>query len=136
MEHDLLKMLLGGEVDAVIYGADLPNDPRLATVIENPQEEAMKWYAKHKCVPVNHMVVVTKKLAQSNPAAVKAVYDLLLKGRHANPPKPGEPDTAPFGFDTVRPAVELICEYAFQQRIIPRRFSFDEIFEDAHKILG
>lgn len=135
MEHDLLTMLLAGEVDAVIYGADLPDDPRLATVIENPQDEAMKWYAKHKCVPVNHMVVVTKALAQSNPGAVKAVYELLLKGKQANPPKPGAPDTTPFGFEAVRPGVELISEYAFQQRIIPRRFLFDEIFEDAHKIL-
>ena len=42
MEHDLMKMLLAGEVDAVIYGADLPDDPRLATVIENPQDEAQE----------------------------------------------------------------------------------------------
>ena len=62
-----MKMLLAGEVDAVIYGADLPDDPRLATVIENPQEEAKKWYAKHKCVPINHMVCVTEKLAKENP---------------------------------------------------------------------
>jgi 4,5-dihydroxyphthalate decarboxylase len=136
MEHDLLTMLLGGEVDAVIYGADLPDDPRLASVIENPQEEARKWYAKHGCVPINHMVVVSEKLAKSNPAAVKAVYELLLKGKKTNPGKPGEPDTSPFGFEAVRPAVELIAEYAFQQRIIPRKFSFDEIFADAHKILG
>jgi 4,5-dihydroxyphthalate decarboxylase len=136
MEHDLMKMLLAGEVDSVIYGADLPDDPRLATVIENPQEEAKKWYAKHKCVPINHMVVVTEKLAKENPAAVRAAYELLLKGKEANPGKPGEPDMTPFGFDAVRPGVELASEYAFQQRIIPRRFSFDEIFADARKILG
>lgn len=135
MEHDLMKMLLAGEVDAVIYGADLPDDPRLATVIENPQEDAKKWYAKHKCVPINHMVCVTEKLAKENPAAVKAVYELMLKGKQANPGKPGEPDMSPFGFDAVRPAVELAAEYAYQQRIIPRRFSFDEIFADAQKIL-
>ena len=136
MEHDLMKMLLAGEVDAVIYGADLPDDPRLATVIENPQDEAMKWYAKHKVVPINHMVCVTEKLAKSNPEAVKAVYELLRKGKEDNPPKPGAIDTAPIGFEAVRPGVELVAEYAFQQRIIPRRFSFDEIFEDARKILG
>ena len=136
MEHDLMKMLLADEVDAVIYGADLPDDPRLATVIEDPREEAKKWYAKHKCVPINHMVCVTEKIAKESPAAVKAVYELLLKGKHANPGKPGEPDMNPFGFEAVRPAVELAAEYAFQQRIIPRRFSFDEIFADARKILG
>lgn len=136
MEHDLMKMLLAGEVDAVIYGADLPDDPRLATVIENPQAEAMKWYEKHKVVPINHMVCVTEKLAKSNPGAVKAVYELLRSEKAKHPPKPGQPDTSPFGFDAVRPGVELIAEYAYQQRIIPRRFSFDEIFADARKILG
>ena len=136
MEHDLMKMLLSQEVDAVIYGAYLPDDPRLATVIENPQEEAKKWYEKHKCVPINHMVCVTEKLAKENPAAVKAVYEALVKAKQANPPKPGEPDTAPYGFDAVRPGVELIAEYAYQQRITPKRFSFDEIFADAKKILG
>src|SRR6186997_1473655 len=85
MEHDLMKMLLAGDVDAVIYGADLPDDPRLATVIEDPKGDAMKWYAKYKCVPINHMVCVTEKLATENPAAVKAVYDTLksLKDQHA-----------------------------------------------------
>jgi len=136
MEHDLMKMLLAGEVDAVIYGADLPDDPRLATVIEHPKEEAMKWYAKYKCVPINHMVCVTEKLAKENPAAVKAVYDTLKKLKDANPAKPGDPDTAPFGFDAVRPGVELAAQYAYEQRIIPRKFSFDEIFEGARKILG
>jgi 4,5-dihydroxyphthalate decarboxylase len=135
MEHNLLDMLLGGEVDAVIYGADLPDDPRLDTVIENPQVEAMKWYEKHKCVPINHMVCVTEHLAKTNPAAVKSVYETLVKAKQANPPKAGEPDTAPYGFDAVRPGVELISEYAYQQRITPRRFSFDEIFADAQKIL-
>ena len=105
-------------------------------MIENPQEEAKKWYAKHKCVPINHMVCVTEKLAKENPAAVKAVYEALVKAKQANPPKPGEPDTAPYGFDAVRPGVELIAEYAYQQRITPKRFSFDEIFADAKKILG
>ena len=136
MEHDLMKMLLSQEVDAVIYGADLPDDPRLDTVIENPKAEAMKWYEKHKCVPINHMVCVTEKLAKENPAAVKAVYDALVKAKQANPPKPGEPDTAPYGFDAVRPGVELISEYAYQQRITPKRFSFDEIFAPAKAILG
>jgi len=46
MEHDLLEMLLAREIDAVIYGANLPDDPRLKTVIENPKEEAANWFKK------------------------------------------------------------------------------------------
>jgi 4,5-dihydroxyphthalate decarboxylase len=135
LEYDLMKMMLDKEVDAVVYGLDLPDDPRLKTVIEDPAGDAKAWYAKHGCVPINHMIVVTKALAKSEPAAVKAVYNALLKGKEANPPKPGAPDTTPFGFKAVRPGMELIIDYAYQQKIIPKRYSVDELFEDAHRIL-
>jgi len=135
MEHNLLDMLLGGEVDAVIYGADLPDDPRLKTVIENPQEEAKTWFQKHGCVPINHMVVVTEKLAKEHPEAVKAFYELLRKGKTATMPSGDAIETTPFGFEATRPALELIIQYAYQQKIIPKRYSVDEIYADAHRIL-
>jgi 4,5-dihydroxyphthalate decarboxylase len=135
LEYDLMKMMMDREVDAVIFGLELPDDPRIKTVIEDPRGDAQKWYQAHGCVPINHMVVVKKSLAQNEPAAVKAAYQAMLKSRQAAPAKPGEPDTAPFGFDAVRPGMELIIDYAFQQKIIPRRYSVDELFADAHRIL-
>jgi len=133
---DMTKMVLEGELDAAIFGGALPTDPRLKSVIPDPETAWKAWYAKHGIVPINHMVCVTEKLANENPGAVKAVYEALVKAKQANPPKPGEPDTAPYGFDAVRPGVELISEYAYQQRITPKRFSFDEIFAPAKAILG
>jgi hypothetical protein len=60
----------------------------------------------------------------------------LFNAIQATPPTGGEPDTAPYGFDAVRPGVELISEYAYQQRITPKHFSFEEIFAPAKAILG
>ncbi len=100
-DKDITQMLIGGEIDAAIYGAELPKDARLKSVIENPEAEAKTWYAKHKLVPVNHMVVVTDELAKSNPAAVTELYRLLEAGRKATPPQ-GEIDIAPFGKDANR----------------------------------
>jgi 4,5-dihydroxyphthalate decarboxylase len=59
-DKSLLKMLREGELDAAIYGADLPNDPTLTSLIPDPQAAALKWYARHRVVPINHMVVCSK----------------------------------------------------------------------------
>ena len=45
-DKNLLKMLREGELDAAIYGADLPNDPTLKCVIADPEAAALKWYAQ------------------------------------------------------------------------------------------
>ena len=45
---DMTKMLIDGELDAAIYGAELPNDARLQSVIPDPDAAARAWYAKHR----------------------------------------------------------------------------------------
>ncbi len=67
-------MLIDGELDAAIYGAELPKDPRLQSLIRDPDAAAQAWYGQHGLVPVNHMVVVTEALARANPAAVAELY--------------------------------------------------------------
>jgi 4,5-dihydroxyphthalate decarboxylase len=126
-DKDITKMLLDGEIDAAIYGAELPKDPRLKTVIENPEQEAKDWYARHRLVPVNHMVVVTDELANSNPAAVIELYRLLEAGRKAAPPQ-GEVDIAPFGKEENRKCLELLTMYCVQQKLLARAPSFDSLF--------
>jgi 4,5-dihydroxyphthalate decarboxylase len=136
MERDLLSMLLGREIDAAIYGADLPDDPRLKTVIEDPKEEAMRWFKKQAVVPINHMVVVKKSLVEQQPHVVKQVYELLRAGKTSTLPSSDVIETTPFGIEATRPGLELIIDYAHQQKIIPRRYSVDEIYEDAARIIG
>ena len=126
-EQDITKMLIAGELDAAIYGAALPGDPRLKSVIADPDAEARAWYAKHHLVPVNHMVVVTEKLARANPQAVAELYRLLEAGKQAAG-APGPIDTAPFGKEANRPGLDLLISYAFQQGLIPRRIGVDELW--------
>lgn len=127
--QDITKMLIAGELDAAIYGAAMPDDPRLKSVVENPDADAKAWYGKHGVVPVNHMVVVTDELAKSQPQAVAEFYRLLEEGKRvAGLPKPGGPDTTPFGREANRACLELLTTYAVQQKLIPRRLSFDELW--------
>jgi 4,5-dihydroxyphthalate decarboxylase len=126
-DQDLTQMLMAGEIDAAIYGAALPGDPRLQSVIADPDAAARQWYAKHHLVPVNHMVVVTEELARANPQAVAGLYRLLEAGKRAAG-HAGPIDTSPFGKDANRPCLELLIGYALQQGLIARRLAVDELW--------
>ena len=128
-DQDITDMLIAGELDAAIYGAALPKDPRLQSVIPDPDVAARAWYGKHGLVPINHMVVVTDELARSNPKAVAELYRLLEEGRKvAGLPAPGAIDTAPFGKEANRPCLELLVSYAVQQGLLSHGLSFNSLW--------
>jgi 4,5-dihydroxyphthalate decarboxylase len=133
---DVTKMLLDGELDAAIFGGNIPSDPRLKSVIAEPETAAKAWYNKHATVPVNHMVVVKSALAKSDPGAVREIFRMLKAAKTAaGLPKAGAIDTIPFGFAAVKPALELMSNYALEMKIIPRRFSFEELFDETTRAL-
>jgi 4,5-dihydroxyphthalate decarboxylase len=133
---DMTKMLLDGELDAAIFGGNIPSDPRLKSVIAEPETAAKAWYKKHATVPVNHMVVVKSALAKSDPATVREIFRMLQAAKKAaGLPKPDAIDTIPFGFAAVKPALELMSSYALEMKIIPRRFSVEELFDDTARAL-
>ena len=124
---DITEMLLAGELDAAIYGAAMPKDARLKSVIADPDGEAKQWYAKHHLVPVNHMVTVTEELAKANPDAVAELYRMLEASRAAAGMS-GPIDPAPFGKEKNRRCLELLIGYAVQQHQIPRVLSVDDLW--------
>jgi 4,5-dihydroxyphthalate decarboxylase len=136
-DKNLLKMLREGELDAAIYGADLPSDPALRSVIAEPEAAAQRWYAQHEVVPINHMVVVTERLARSQPEIVREIYRVLLAAKTAaGLPKAGEIDFLPFGVEACRPALQTVINYAWQQNLIPRAIEVEELFDTTTRALG
>jgi 4,5-dihydroxyphthalate decarboxylase len=128
-DQDMTKMLIAGELDAAIYGAAMPDDPRLKSVIPDPQSAAESWYARHGFVPVNHMVVVTDELARTNPDAVAELYRLLEAGRQAaGLPKPGERDAVPFGKAATQQSLALLLSYARQQNLVSQSLTVDALW--------
>jgi 4,5-dihydroxyphthalate decarboxylase len=133
---DMTRMVLDGELDAAIFGTVIPADPRLKSVIPDPDAAAQDWYKTYGTVPLNHMVVVKNSLSQSDPGAVREVFRMLHDSKKAaGLPKPGAIDTLPFGFDAVRPALDLMSAYALEMKIIPRRYSVEELFDDTTRAL-
>jgi 4,5-dihydroxyphthalate decarboxylase len=132
---DMHAMLLAGEIDAAIYGAELPTDPRLKSVIPEPEAAAQAWHRKHGVAPVNHLVVVKTDLVRAQPRAVAEVCRLLAAAKRAAPAAT-RIDPAPFGIAANRPALELIIDYCLQHGMIPRRFSVDELFAEAEELIA
>lgn len=133
----LLSMLRSGEIDAAILGNDLPDDPDFTPLIDNAAAADREWYARHGYVPINHVVVVTEDLARTHPQAVRAVYELLKRGKESVAAQnAGTPDKLLFGYDALRGPLEETIQYCEQQKLLPRKLSVDEIFADSLRILG
>ncbi|HEY1364676.1 MAG TPA: hypothetical protein VGF60_20700 [Xanthobacteraceae bacterium] len=142
-DRNLLQLLREGELDAAIYGADLPSDPGLRSVIPDPESAARKWFAQHRVVPINHMVVVSEQIAKSSPEVVREVYRLLRESKclagaaAAGARKDSEAaiDFLPFGVSACRPALQTIIGYALQQSLIPRKIAVEELFDETTREL-
>jgi 4,5-dihydroxyphthalate decarboxylase len=133
---ELLKMLLDGEVDAAVMRDTSLPDPRLKRLIPDPDKAAREWHAKNRAIQINHMVVVRQSLSQSDPDAVREVYRLLREAKRRSPaPAAGELDMTPFGVEANRRNLEVVIDYVYQQRLIPKRFGVDELFDDLTRSL-
>ncbi len=133
---ELVAMLLAGEIDAAILPA-VPTDPRLRPLIHNPGMAAETWSRKYRALQINHMVAVKASLSKSHPEAVREIYRLLAQSKKAAKlPREGELDTNPFGLEANRRNLEVVIDYVHQQRMIPRRFAVDELFDDVTRKLG
>ncbi|MGA8968689.1 MAG: hypothetical protein WB499_05635 [Pseudolabrys sp.] len=131
----LVQMLLEGELDAAIVGDNLP-DPRLAPLIPDADAVARKWAEMHGGVPINHMMVVRGTISKSRPDLVKEIYRMLRESRRAVPPPDGGVlDPWRFGVEANRASLEIIIDYSFRQKLIPRIFSVDELFDDCTRAL-
>jgi 4,5-dihydroxyphthalate decarboxylase len=127
---ELVNMLLEGEIDAAIVGA-VPKDPRLKPLIPDPAAAARDWHRKNSAVQINHMVAVKQSLSASDPRAVREIYRLLVESkRAAGLPTDGGLDLNPFGVEANRRNLEIAIDYVHQQRLIPRRFTVNELFDD------
>jgi len=123
----IVPMLLDGELDAVL--GESSDDPRIKSLFGDPQAEAQRWYAKHKVVPINHLVVMRAHDVAAAPDDAREVYRLLREGKRLAGPA-AAPDPTPFGVEANRPSLAMIAEYAFQQRLLPRRVSVDDMFAE------
>jgi len=128
-DKSLKDMLLDGELDAAMLGDEMPDDPRLRTVVPDPKAAAEAWYRQTGAIPVNHLAVVSEALCRERPDVVRELSRLLNESKERVGPVEGI-DTRPSGIEALRPGLELAIRYSRQQGLICREMSVEELFDD------
>jgi 4,5-dihydroxyphthalate decarboxylase len=126
---DMAQMLLDGELDAAVVGDKLP-DPKLKILISDSEKAAAAWAEKHG-TPINHMLVVRSDLSRTRPDVVREVFRMFKESRDVAI-QAGNKNAAQlkFGIEANRPALEAIINIAYSQKLIPRCYAVDELFDD------
>ena len=138
------ELLLSGAVDAAL-GEVAVDVPEIKPLIPDARNVAFESFRRTGVYPINHGVVVKNTVLKAMPwigeeltrafEAAKAEYRKDMKGNEiaswdkaatVNAAVVGDP--YPFGIENNRKALETITQYAFDQKMIPRRYSVEELF--------
>ncbi|HEY3684077.1 MAG TPA: ABC transporter substrate-binding protein [Streptosporangiaceae bacterium] len=122
IDGSIADALYAGRVDAAILGRS--GAPDLAPLVADHAEQDRRWFERHGCVPVNHLVTVTDDLVNGHPEVVREVYRALGAGiarstENAATSAGGLPPAVRSGLGNVRTAVELAAGYAHRQGLVP-----------------
>lgn len=123
----IVQMLIDGELDAML--GEKVDHPDLKPLFADTAAEEKAWFEKTRVKSINHMVVVSERLCSDNPAAVREIHRLLDASAALAPAAPR------FNAEEMRRSLDLIIRYCTQQKLIPRAFSVDELFDDVTRAL-
>ena len=126
-DRSLLEMLETGEIDAAIFGNDLPDLPWLTSVIANPNEAAADAFARSGVVPINHVLSVSRAALDHEPDLTGRLVALFRAAKRRMPVSV-EPDLFPIGLQEMRPSLEALVSTVLDQGLVPRELSVDELF--------
>ena len=121
----LESMLKAGEIDAAIFGNDMPKDPAFRPVYADAEAAGAAFQAAHGFVPVNHLLVARADVARDRAPALAALLGLLA---HAG--------AAVSARAALAPALTLAARYCAEQGLTSRQLTLDEIWEGTPPALG
>ncbi|WP_050469792.1 hypothetical protein [Herbaspirillum chlorophenolicum] len=133
---EMLQMLLDGELDAAVFGNDLPSHEDIAPLIPDHVAADKLWHEQHGFVPYNHIAVMHRAVAEARPDSVRAVYSLLRQGKDAVADPIALRKRVPDGLEAMRGPLEQIIGFCERQQLMPRKIGVDEIFADCLHYLG
>jgi 4,5-dihydroxyphthalate decarboxylase len=139
------QMLLAGEIDAAI-GAEGADSPDIKQLIPNAAEVEVEWFKKHGVYPINHMITVKNDLVASNPGILEQLFAAFKEAKQANMKQLEGPgpfsaadqnmirlkgivgDPLPYGVEPNRRAIEMAAQFAYEQHIVPKVYTVEELF--------
>jgi 4,5-dihydroxyphthalate decarboxylase len=105
------------------------------TLVPEPQAAAKDWFAREGVVPINHMFVVHQDISKNRPDIVRELYRMVVESRALA--EGGVPAIfPPIGLEANRKGLQMAIDWSLDQKLIPRRLSVDELFDDVTGSLG
>jgi 4,5-dihydroxyphthalate decarboxylase len=160
-ETNLGAMMLAGELDAALLyiragagdlvdrsRADLAHHPAIAPLFRDTLAEGVRYFRKTGIFPINHGMVIRRKIAEKHPWAVLNIYKAFEEAHAlaerervqqaeyhvltgALPPEAEAALARPamrHGIAANRATLEAAAQYSHEQGLTPRRLELDEIF--------
>jgi 4,5-dihydroxyphthalate decarboxylase len=121
----LEAMLKAGEIDAAIFGNDMPKDPAFRPVYADAEAAGATFKAMHGFVPVNHLLVARSDIAQDRVPALAALLGLLAHSGAAVSTRAA-----------LAPALSLAARFCAEQGLTTRPLTLDDIWKDTPTALG
>ena len=131
---DLLNMLHDGELDAIIVGNDVPDDPELDSVFPDPAAAAEAFWSKHDFVPINHVVVIRTEHALERTGAARRARRAVcrLQGRK----RQAEAGARPFAVRRAPSSLRrMACGCALDRVAAAPAFNLQGLWRTARRLL-
>ncbi len=139
----LIDLLRGGDTAAAILGliAIEGEDAPPVPVISNWDEAEQAWEQRYSGIPINHMLTVRTDLLESDPAAVKGIYEALTTSiddlRAAGDQTSSRQRAVTYGLDeALLSPLRVAIRYAREQELIRSDVTVEEIFADFTRYVG
>lgn len=128
--RDMLQMLEAGEIDAAVLGAPPADKPHIKPVFADPVQDSRDWYARHRVIQINHMIVLKRSLVEAHPDFPKAMMTLLGESAGSNLSK-ADQLAHPRGLSQVRPHLDHAIDMVHRQGLTRERLPLESFFHPA-----
>jgi 4,5-dihydroxyphthalate decarboxylase len=124
----LRELLLAGELTAIMGERNV--DPRdVRPVISESEKAAAEWSQRSGVFPVNHIVSVRSEVLARHPWLVGELTRLFEEARAAS--AAAGVAQLPYGLPANRKSMQMLCDFAAEQKLTRRSFQVDEVFRAA-----
>lgn len=143
----MADMLASGELVAAV-GVEIEH-PDVAPLIPDAKEAGYEALRTRGHYPINHAIAVKDELLEAHPHLAKGIFDAFVESKRLYLEKgPLEPaharvrditgrDPLPYGIEPNRAVLEELIQSAYDQRIITRRVTPEELFPaSTHHLIG
>ncbi len=156
IDVDESELLISGQCDALITAitpkAFLEGNPKIKRLFQNVKEAEIAYFKNTDMFPIMHVVAIRTDVLEENPWLAKTVFDMYSEAKNITYKKlesttvstvtlPWTSDEFEstrklmgnnywkYGIEANRKELESIMRYVFEQGLVKRQITFEELFD-------